>query len=250
MTIAAGFRCNEGIVLCADTQETITGYIKGYEGKIVTSIFQDCIVSIAGAGTTDYIRTAKEKAIDGLGKLGFLPDIAAKIASNLLEFFDIHLGPWAKFAESERPTVDLLISVSVESGAFGLYHWNGTAFHSVSEMAIGAGILLANSLISEYGHGNHTLKQTTNLAVFILSKVKKQVDTCGGNTHVVVIRGHRDFAYLDDKHVKKLEGEAEKLESASTKKLKSKIMDRPLPDFRWLKSYTKPVVHGAKISQL
>jgi 20S proteasome alpha/beta subunit len=36
MTIAAGFVCSDGIVLCADTQETITGYTKNSTEKIRT----------------------------------------------------------------------------------------------------------------------------------------------------------------------------------------------------------------------
>jgi hypothetical protein len=36
VTIAAGFYCNEGIVLCADSQTTASGYIKNYDGKIRT----------------------------------------------------------------------------------------------------------------------------------------------------------------------------------------------------------------------
>lgn len=107
MTIAAGFRCNEGIVLCADMQETITGYIKGYDGKIVTHLFPHAIVCITGSGTSDYIHAAREKALIGLDEVKDYESIRRRLESNLINFFDEHLARWSAFGESERPTVEL-----------------------------------------------------------------------------------------------------------------------------------------------
>lgn len=251
MTIAAGFHCNEGIVLCADTQETISGYIKGYDGKIITSIFHDSVVSIAGSGSSDYIQTAKQKAVVGLDGIKDFPAIKKKLESNLIEVFDNHLGRWAHFAESERPVVELLIAVSMVAGGFGLFHWSGTSFHQTHSKAIGAGILLANTLIQEYGIGNHTLKELSSLAIFILAKVKKNVDTCGGSTHMVIMKKGGDFSYPDDKQLEKVESRAEELEIQSRKRLKKQILARQLPDFAWFRSFSGPVTHDlAKDSKL
>jgi 20S proteasome alpha/beta subunit len=59
VTIAIGLSCNEGIVLAADSQETIS-YLKQDVGKLRSVITEHCIVSFAGAGWTDYINTAIE----------------------------------------------------------------------------------------------------------------------------------------------------------------------------------------------
>jgi 20S proteasome alpha/beta subunit len=59
MTIALGLRANDGIVLCADTQQTISGYIKTFNGKVHMTVYNDprVVVAMARAGTEDYIAT-------------------------------------------------------------------------------------------------------------------------------------------------------------------------------------------------
>lgn len=65
MTIALGLRANDGIVLCADTQQTISGYIKTYDGKVDITAYNDprVVVAMAGAGTRDYIATARQSIL-------------------------------------------------------------------------------------------------------------------------------------------------------------------------------------------
>src|SRR5258708_31598317 len=111
VTIAAGFFCNEGIVLCADSQETVSGYIKNYTGKMRTAIYDHAIVTLAGAGSTDYINTAIGKALKNLDVQKTLADIQKTLEENLLKFFDKQLTPRAQFPEVERPTVALLMRI-------------------------------------------------------------------------------------------------------------------------------------------
>jgi hypothetical protein len=187
------------------------------------------VVSIAGSGTSDYIKTAREKAVEGAHGLRDLTAIRDKIESNLISFFDVHLSRWSGFVESERPTVELLIAITTRHQGFGLFHWSGTSFHLTHRKAIGAGILLANTLMQEYCIGNFTLEELASLAVFVVNKVKKHVDTCGGSTSMVLLKSDGDFGVPDHKLVKKLEAEAEKLEAASVKNLKNKIAAKRMP---------------------
>jgi hypothetical protein len=62
---------------------------------------------------------------------------------------------------------------------------DGTAFHRVDSKAIGAGILLANNLTEEYYDPRLSLSELINIAAFILWKVKKGVDSCGGHTDLI-----------------------------------------------------------------
>lgn len=241
MTVAIGLCGNEGIVLAADSQETISGYMKTTSrGKIHTLIFPSrAVVSFTGAGQSDYIETAIDKAAIGLSDLKTLPEIGSLLEKNLLTFFDNHLARWAFFPPNERPTVEMLIGVTTVQGAFGLFHYEGTSFHRVSQKAIGAGILLADSLISEYTSVTATVNESISAAVYILSKVKKRVDSCGGFTDLVALRKGGDFALTNSKEIEKLEEEFEIMERQVTKGLEQKIIMRVLPGLLWQSDMAK-----------
>lgn len=232
MTIAIGFCSNAGVIIAADSQETVSGYTKGYRGKIHTHAFPPSgnVVCFAGSGTVDYIDAATEKAIDGVSELKTLPDVRSKIEKNLLEFFDTSLSRWSNYPEQERPIVELLVGVTTRLGAFDLFHYSGTAFHRVYTKAIGAGILLADSLISHYSSrlAEASIEQMGSLAVYIMSKVKSRVDTCGGMTDVVALRRKGDFALTDFKQIGAAESALEEAEKSLDDELRTKIFAVPV----------------------
>jgi hypothetical protein len=65
MTIAAGYVCDSGIVLCADTQETIPGYTKNSAHKLMAFETADLNLIFAGSGNnaTQIDEAANEIAI-------------------------------------------------------------------------------------------------------------------------------------------------------------------------------------------
>jgi len=109
MTIALGLRANDGIVLCADTQKTISGYIKTYDGKIDLHAYNDprVVVAIAGAGTEDYIDTAQQTLLNDFSEElrqseNLHTSIPIVLKERFLRFFDDHLARWAYFPEREE----------------------------------------------------------------------------------------------------------------------------------------------------
>ena len=234
MTIAAGFVANDGMLLCADSQQTISGYIKTYEGKVVTHILREppLVIAIVGAGTVPYVKTASAAILKDFPNIEMLDDIENHFKERLLTFFDKHLSPWASFPDRERPTVELLIGVTGRNTPHALFHYEGTSFCRSGTKAIGDGVLLANDLIHRYCFGNYTLSQLTALAIYILSKVKKGVDGCGGSTHIVALRKGLTFAMADNGEITKLEAEFLKLESTSDKAFAASVVKRP-PSLRW-----------------
>ena len=162
MTIAIGFRANDGVLLCADTQQSITGGVKTYDGKVNTHLFSDgkkyrIAFGVAGAGDLDYITTASAKLMDDFPECKNSKEVKLILEGRWLEFFNKHIAPWAYFPRDDRPYVELLISVSGTNNLHpALYHCAGTAFHSCSKLAIGTGVLLADEMIQRYTFGNST----------------------------------------------------------------------------------------------
>src|SRR5580700_3033622 len=58
VTIAAAFICSDGVVMCADTQETIPGYTKVDVTKIRVNKTNGYALLITGAGDSHLIETA------------------------------------------------------------------------------------------------------------------------------------------------------------------------------------------------
>src|SRR5260370_36405906 len=100
--------------------------------------------------------------------------------------------------------------------------------------AIGAGILLANGLIVQHHNYNQTLDEAASIAVYILAKVKRQVDTCGGNTDLIVLENSGNLAFTKKEEIERLEKKFKKIESAMNQKLTKGIVRSNLA-FSWLR---------------
>ena len=253
MTIALGLRADDGIVLCADTQQTISGYIKTYDGKVHTTLYDDprVVVAVAGAGTMDYVATARQSILENFSeelkaRQNVHQSIPVVLKERALQFFDEHLARWAYFPERERPTVELLIAVTGKDTYPRLFHYNGTSFHETSQKAIGDGVLLADQLLMQYGFGVHKVAELSSLAVYILHRVKKGVDGCGGSTHVVGLRKGFDFAFTDDGEIEEMERKFEKLDGETNKATTKSIFETPL-SLSWQSEYKKKKEAGKKL---
>ena len=241
MTIAIGLRANDGIVLCADTQHTVSGYIKTYDGKVDVNIFREPFLAfaLAGAGTDDYIKTAKQALMSAFPEeCNTMVAVESILRERWLKFFSEQLGPWASFAERDRPSVELLIAATGHKLYPKMFYCGGTAFHETSQKAIGSGILLADELIGRYCFGNYTVAQLSSLAIHIIGKVKRGVDGCGGSTHIMGIRKNWDFAFVKDDDISALEKEFSDWEKSADKELVDKIVNKPTP-LSWHRDHAK-----------
>jgi hypothetical protein len=242
MTIGVGFSLNDGVVVIAsDSQVTVQGYTKTHEGKSRVVIFKNGnVLCFSGAGSGEYIRTAIEKAISGIGNITDFTKMHETLELNLLDFFQKHLAPWAYYPQHERPDVELLIGLSMRNGPTSLFHYSGTSFSRVSgDQSIGAGSLIADSLIDELEISASTgADKAAVIAAYILYKVKAQVDSCGGFTSLWVLRPNGDFAGPNMKIEDDLEGMFKKLDEERFSDFKKKLggLDTKL---NWSSQYRK-----------
>lgn len=247
VTIAAGFVCNEGIVIAADSQETIPGYTKDlskakvktvlcHVGDIVQGPILTCIY--VGSGHSDYIATALEEAQKAVNNCKDLFQAHKALDVCLRRFHKERIAPWAGFPDYQQPSVELLIGISIGM-AFGLFHYSGTSFHRcMDHKAIGTGAILANSLISQYCSHTDSLEQTIILASYIIHKVKMNVEGCGGFTQIGSLRSGGDFAIVE--RIKEFETEIGSLEEKSVKDFKSTMFaSSNAPKVTWLMDFAE-----------
>jgi 20S proteasome alpha/beta subunit len=191
MTIAAGFPCSDGLVLCADTQEVIYSYAKVNTQKMTQIKTPEYNVAFTGSGDTGLL----EMTIQAMVKALMLTDpephsiveVEETLRGVLIEIFNRHVAPYYQFPSDERPNADLLIGVQY-SGMTLLYRAYGTSFFQVHEpQCVGSGVVLGKSLIGQLFDSSMSIAQGWLVALYVLNQAKTWVDGCGGNTDILLL---------------------------------------------------------------
>lgn len=222
MTIAAGFVCSDGIILAADTQETIVGYTKNSTEKIRIWGDQGLGIAITGAGDTDLIETIGpeiERAlyVDYAPKeVRFPEDVKAIIQNTMADSFTKYIRPYASFPKDDRPWCELLVAVSVKNEVNEyecLFKVAGTTAREVTFGAecIGSGLILAKSLIERFYNSFMSMDEALLAACYIMHQTKKWVDGCGGNTDLLIssVRKHNIFTTIGSRDIERVEEQFE-----------------------------------------
>lgn len=195
MTIAAGFVCMDGIVLCADTQESIPGYTKHSTDKIDRWEDENLTFAITGSGDSEIIQTVAQHIIEA-GRREYTPNnylygdrAKTLIEEAFLKFFKKHLLP---YPQNERPFVELLIAIQCHHNRY-LLKASGTTVRNLDPGispgadCIGSGVMLGHSLIEKLYNPFIDLDDLIIVACYIVFQAKKWVDGCGGNTDLLVL---------------------------------------------------------------
>ncbi len=197
MTIAAGFPCVGGLVLCADTQETISGYVKVNTGKMTSLENHVTNIVFTGAGDTELIEMTIQRMEQALflnnHGSGAAWSIEQILRDSLVESFNQCVTPYASFPSDQHPNADLLIGVQF-SAATSLYRGTGTTLRRVcGPEVVGAGVVLAKALTAQFFDPTMSLVQAGIVALYILHQTKTWVDGCGGNSDILLL-SNRDRA--------------------------------------------------------
>jgi 20S proteasome alpha/beta subunit len=188
LTIIAGFRCSEGIVLCADTQET-SGSSKKDVPKLRFSergILTDTPLAVAfcGAGPGPFIDRMIDQAWEDVQVATTLDEACDEIKRSIEETYKRY---GSIFQDGQCPTADLIYGVKA-SGGSRLFCANGPIVNEKDYYSSGAGYYMADFLAKRMYSKNLNLRQCAILAAFIIFQAKEHVDGCGGATHIGVLR--------------------------------------------------------------
>ena len=222
MTIAAGFVCTDGIILAADTQETIAGYTKNSTEKIRIWGDQGLGIAITGAGDTDLIETIGpeiERALYGdysPKEVRFPEDVKEIIQHAMADSFARYIRPYASFPKDDRPWCELLVAVSVKNEVNEyecLFKASGTTAREVTYGAecIGSGLILAKSLIERFYSSFMDMDEAILAVCYVMYQTKKWVDGCGGNTDLLVssVRKQDLFTTIGSRDIERVEKQFE-----------------------------------------
>lgn len=240
MTIAAGFVCLDGIILAADTQETVPGYTKNSTEKIRMWADHGLGIAITGAGDTDLIETIGPEIERAIYR-GYSPkqarfdnELREIIRKTMHSAFLKYIRPYAAFPREERPGCDLLVAVSVKNEVNDyecLFKASGTVVRKIEYGAecVGTGLILAKSLIERFYSSFMDLDEAVLAVCYIMHHTKKWVDGCGGTTDLLVSSTKKDFFWnVGSVDISNLEKQFEKCEET----VNSLILNLLNPNFR------------------
>jgi len=196
MTIGIGFKCNDGIVIAADTQYT-RGPSKSHGPKIfplfVPDGRPDLAVVVVGAGTVGFMKRAVENIEAALvGCSGpTLKDVQAITEAELLDFYKTHIYP---SPGPQKPDFELILGIWTKVDGFGLLKTEKTiatpaAPHGSGYCSIGLGQYVSEYALGlTYPAGGPTVEGTKLIAAFCVKAAKDYVDYCGGKTKIWTLK--------------------------------------------------------------
>ena len=221
MTVAAGFVVENGIVLCADSQET-AGDFKFPVEKVITQRITSGVnsvleVAIAGSGYGPLVDMASQRiarVIVGIDRRPYgYEEIEERMGEILNELYEKQFKLYP--VEQQETIIDLLVAVKnrgdnvlpLEDEPI-LFHTSATTISRVADYRIiGSGRAAQYQIQNLYGRHISTWKANL-LAMYLLSVNKSVLTSVGGKSRVITI-------YSSDKQMgvaSQLEiGEAEKL---------------------------------------
>lgn len=196
MTYIAAFHCRDGIVMCADTQETVGEY-KNYVEKIEAT--EGYPLAVAGAGAGELIDALTDEV-----KTQFIASKPATIAAAK----DAVSAALNKVYEEDLPvlvlpkqhrTSRLLLAFKPNNDDFCIVTTQGRRLlnKNLERGIIGYSNDYNNELLKRLHRPSLPMSQAVALAVYLVSQSKKFDRDVGGETSIAVITS--TGAYIDEK---------------------------------------------------
>jgi 20S proteasome alpha/beta subunit len=188
VTIVAGFRVQDGILLCSDTEWS--GGAKVYKEKIFTHPFRGGVISFAVSGNEANAKMVIEDCQDALAQRGTaytaeeLKVIVRGAVRNIQEKY-VDEVPKAEKADAR---FDLIIGLMLESGRLQLLATRGRSVLPANDFAChGLGWYVGHPIIESAYDPNMRIKDAVIVAIRAMAAAKRQIPGVGGHSQFLVI---------------------------------------------------------------
>jgi hypothetical protein len=220
MTIAAGFECSDGVVLCADTQ--VTSNIKQNGPKVwtLTDPKSDFVVAMAGAGDVVLIHALRDKlaAFDRPNILGLnfmtmigmtgsmtgrtpMETLIEALQERILKpFYEQHVYTYPTWETTVR--LEFLLAVRVGNRCVLLDSSYATLSTSDHKACIGSGSDLGRYLQETMFDPTMNVRETRRVAAYMLDQVKTYSPWCGGDSDILTIPTVGDPVFATDVEIR------------------------------------------------
>lgn len=199
MTIAAGFLCKEGVLICADTQHTAG--MKLHRSKVGDCTFPGGKLAWAYAGHETFALAAIGK-VEKLLESGCSTDPLADIEKILDKEYRRNVLRHPSLQIDGALQYRFILGLWLEQTHVAkLYVSTQTAIAEVNEYeCIGEGDYLAHYLLRPSFLKGLPERQTLGIAAYALSAIKDYVDGCGGMSIYTVLHNNGQIGLVTSEH--------------------------------------------------
>jgi hypothetical protein len=190
MTIVAGFKCTDGIVLCADSQETINSYLKVSVPKLVTRPHEfkagdKYRTAFVGAGNGPFVDKLVESMWSASSAAGGdIDDISSAMEGANIA---VHEKLWNIYPDNEKPQASIIFGVAA-SDDVKLFRSHGPIVNPIDTYdCAGCGDVLGKYICDRLYLPTMNVTQVSIVALYMLLHTKKYADGCGGTSHLVML---------------------------------------------------------------
>ena len=193
MTAIVGLQCTDGVLLLADTEETISQESKGECDKLSLLQLPQGRVLIGGAGLSHFIEYAQQTIErDFLVSSRSWPEILVDANTLFRKINRDTLGFYKGFASELVPEGIALLTAVNSNGHTTLYRWQNDSVVAVDPRkhdSVGCGIHQTYALLREIN-----IRMGADAMLFygvrVMKQAKRRVNGVGGKTEAVVL--HHD----------------------------------------------------------
>lgn len=223
MSLAAALSGFDGVILFADTQETVGGYAKKSVEKLKMydvkgHPFRFAIANATNEGNyADALESNIAAALLSITTYD-LGVIHNSLTAELSDFYSKHVWP----RPSDRPQMEYLLLIQPPTGDSQVFHIAETAVNPMTTAhgkSIGIGSYLADYILQRalMGGDADSLSRLIATAVYIAREVRENVDGCGEIHEILVFLRNGEWDYVDHSEILKIEQNTEQMRGALSK---------------------------------
>lgn len=215
MTIAAGFVCSDGVVLCADTELTSSYKQQGQKLWIHSNSY-GLSIAVTGAGDYVLLKLANEHISHRLSKAMSVDDVRHGIVERVLASIHkdhVDAAPESLLRSGEYG-LSLLVAIQYRSRAL-LFESSRTALSPVVDYrCVGSGSPVANLIAGTMFSPSLPVLWGRIFASYLIQQTKTHGLYCGGNSNIAVMSNDGQALLLKGDQVRELEDVATSLHEA------------------------------------
>jgi 20S proteasome alpha/beta subunit len=185
VTIAAGFRFDGGIVLCADSEESTGQSVKVSVPKIEIVDKKFSKLVFTGAGDADMLNRAFEDITNSVGARYTHEAIRYSIESVVSDLYREYVYP---IPGDDKPYFELLVAYQTAKGCDFVKITRNVTVRPKNYEVIGLGFLHAAHLMNRWYHDGMSEAEAILLAAYVLQQTKLYVPSCGGPSRICILR--------------------------------------------------------------